>query len=214
MAFQIYLYNSGGRYNPELNSWVDDQHRRMHQWRGGFTLPVWTGSEMIVWGGDDSTGTHLNTGGRYNPVSDTWTPTSVTNAPTARYNHMSIWTGNEMIVWGGPFVTGGKYDPVMDRWSPTSTVNAPAPISGYSNSAVWTGSEMIVWSGFSSVQFPNAWRKIQSYHRQLDCSQPNQSASDATSPLGHLDRPRDDRLGRPRHKRLFEHRRKIQSCDG
>jgi hypothetical protein len=30
---------------------------------------VWTGSEMIVWGGATD---GLNTGGRYNPVTDTW----------------------------------------------------------------------------------------------------------------------------------------------
>ena len=32
---------------------------------------------------------------------DTWTPTSTTNAPTARNQHSAVWTGSEMIVWGG-----------------------------------------------------------------------------------------------------------------
>ena len=35
---------------------------------------VWTGSEMIMWGGYD--GTDLDTGGKYNPSTDSWTPTS------------------------------------------------------------------------------------------------------------------------------------------
>ena len=63
---------------------------------------VWTdsGSEMIVWGGANS-GSYLNTGGRYNPVTDTWTATGTTNAPSARFNHTAVWTGSEMIVWGG-----------------------------------------------------------------------------------------------------------------
>jgi hypothetical protein len=39
---------------------------------------VWTGSEMIVWGGFISN--YSNTGGRYNPVTDSWTATSTTNA--------------------------------------------------------------------------------------------------------------------------------------
>src|SRR5438132_6611890 len=38
---------------------------------------VWTGTEMIVWGGDPTT----NTGGRYNPIKDSWTATSLINAP-------------------------------------------------------------------------------------------------------------------------------------
>ena len=42
---------------------------------------VWTGSEMIVWGGFDSGTSYLNTGGRYNPSTDSWTATSTTNAP-------------------------------------------------------------------------------------------------------------------------------------
>src|SRR4029077_9391068 len=55
---------------------------------------VWTGSEMIVWGGiGNSVG--LDTGGKYNPSTDTWTATSTTNAPAGRYSHTAVWTGSE-----------------------------------------------------------------------------------------------------------------------
>src|SRR5436190_3837754 len=60
---------------------------------------VWTGSEMIVWGGYN--GSYLNTGGKYNLSTDSWTATSTTNAPAARDFHTAVWTGSEMIVWGG-----------------------------------------------------------------------------------------------------------------
>ncbi len=43
---------------------------------------VWTGSEMIVWGGLDNVLGWLNTGGRYNPSTDSWTATSTANAPS------------------------------------------------------------------------------------------------------------------------------------
>ena len=36
---------------------------------------------MIVWGGS-GTSDYENTGGRYNPGTDSWTATSMTNAPT------------------------------------------------------------------------------------------------------------------------------------
>ena len=62
---------------------------------------------MIVWGGLDNGGNDLNTGGRYNPSTDSWTATSTTNAPAARYSHTAVWTGSEMIVWGG--LTVGSY---------------------------------------------------------------------------------------------------------
>src|SRR5437899_8411064 len=74
---------------------------------------VWTGSEMIAWGGIDLFD-FFNTGGRYNPGTDSWTPTSTTGAPEARYSHTAVWSGTEMIVWGGTnnatdFNTGGRY---------------------------------------------------------------------------------------------------------
>ncbi len=112
---------------------------------------VWTGSEMIVWGGYGPGGNLLNTGGRYNPSTDSWTGTSTTNAPSARYVHTAVWTGSEMIVWGGNNIsgflhTGGRYNPSTDRWTATSTTNAPA--GRQLHTAVWTGSEMIIWGGF------------------------------------------------------------------
>src|SRR6185503_5110428 len=77
---------------------------------------VWTGSEMIVWGGIESSS--LNTGGRYNPANETWTPISTTGAPSARYYHTAVWTGSEMIVWGGNdgsyLNDGGRYNPATD----------------------------------------------------------------------------------------------------
>ena len=79
---------------------------------------VWTGTEMIVWGGYDEYFYPLNTGGRYDPSSDSWTPTSIANVPTARVIHTAVWTGTEMIVWGGHsccpetrLSTGGRVQP-------------------------------------------------------------------------------------------------------
>ncbi|HEY2046941.1 MAG TPA: hypothetical protein VGG93_10215, partial [Candidatus Udaeobacter sp.] len=112
---------------------------------------VWTGSEMIVWGGTPDGINALNTGGRYNPSTDSWTATSTTNAPVARFFHTAVWTGSEMIVWGGApdslnyLNTGGRYNPSTDSWTATSTTNAP--IARKFHTAVWTGSEMIVWGG-------------------------------------------------------------------
>ena len=112
---------------------------------------IWTGSEMIVWGGD-LYGSPTNTGGKYSPATDTWTATSTSNA-TARESHTAVWTGSEMIVWGGfasgptYLNTGGRYDPGTDSWTATTTTNAPIARTGHT--AVWTGSEMIVWGGYN-----------------------------------------------------------------
>ena len=109
---------------------------------------VWTGSEMIIWGGYVN-GNASNTGGRYNPVTNTWTATSTTNAPAARYLHTAVWTGSEMIIWGGwngnILNTGGRYNPSTNTWTATSVAGAPP--ARWHHTAVWTGSEMIVWGG-------------------------------------------------------------------
>src|SRR6185369_15666139 len=149
----LQFFNNGGRYNPVTNSWTTTNTTNAPDVRSSHTA-VWTGSEMIVWGGQNGVvTTFLNTGGRYNPVSDSWTATSTTNAPEARSLHTAVWTGSEMIVWSGEnfsvvppyYNTGGKYNPVTDSWTTTSTANAPDARAFHT--AVWTGSEMIVWGG-------------------------------------------------------------------
>lgn len=62
-------------------------------------IAVWTGSEMIIWGG--TSGTSFNDGGRYSPTANTWDPMPTANGPGALAGHIAIWTGSQMIVWGG-----------------------------------------------------------------------------------------------------------------
>lgn len=147
--------NTGGRYNPTTDSWIATTMTNAPAGREGHAA-VWTGSAMIVWGGvffDGGGINHLNTGGRYDPSTDSWLDTSTTNAPTARELPTAVWTGSEMIVWGGfgnstYRNTGGRYNPVTNSWVAT---NNNAPTGRYDHTAVWTGSEMIVWGGFGSA---------------------------------------------------------------
>src|SRR4029453_14662563 len=103
---------------------------------------VWAGKEIIVGGGENAT--RLNTGGRYNPATDSWMLTSMVNAPVARNSFTAVWTCNEMIVWGGPgddypfyLNTGGRYNPATDSWTSVTMKGAPAPRAVHT--AVWTG---------------------------------------------------------------------------
>src|SRR5439155_465615 len=114
---------------------------------------VWTGSEMIVWGGRNCC-TWFNSGGRYNPSTDSWTATSTINAPEARWDHTVEWTGSEMIVWGGTnntiyLNTGAKYNPTNNSWTPTTTANAP--LGRVVHTSICSGSEMMVWGGTDST---------------------------------------------------------------
>src|SRR5260370_17258955 len=107
---------------------------------------------MVGGGGTEFTFNDCNTGGRYNPSSDSWTATSTANAPSPRGAHTAVWTGSEMVVWGGAFGppamsldTGGRYSASTDSWIATSIANVPHAREDHT--AVWTGSEMIVWGG-------------------------------------------------------------------
>jgi hypothetical protein len=121
---------------------------------------VWTGTKMIVWGGvSAASGAPVNSGGIYDPATDSWTATSTTGAPSPRVHHAVVWTGSEMVVWGGdtgsPSYTqlgdGARYDPATDHWTAISSQGAPSARTNHS--AVWTGSEMIVWGGLYSGSF-------------------------------------------------------------
>ncbi|MBI3478463.1 MAG: cadherin-like domain-containing protein [Acidobacteria bacterium] len=111
---------------------------------------VWTGSEMIVWGGMAVVGVNYNDGTRYNPATDTYAPVAMLGAPSARAAHSAVWSGKEMVIFGGTGDrTGGRYDPVTDTW--TATRQLGAPIGQQYGSVVWTGKEMIVWGGIIDV---------------------------------------------------------------
>ena len=112
---------------------------------------VYAGAKMIVWGGVGDSSSYLDTGGIYDPSTDTWTTTSTTSAPEGRYYHTAVYTGAKMIVWGGIagdfFNTGGIYDPSTDTWTPTSATTAPE--GRWEHTAVYTGAKMIVWGGYN-----------------------------------------------------------------
>ncbi len=147
------LADTGARYDPITDTWTSTNMTGAPTARQGHTA-VWTGTEMIIWGGND--GTPLtDTGGIYNPSNDTWTSISTTGAPTARFDHTAVWTGTEMVVWGGDITIGGggltntgaRYDPSTDTWTTTSTTEGP--LARTDHTSVWTGTEMVVWGGFA-----------------------------------------------------------------
>ena len=154
LDFDNNFYNSGGRYSPATDSWTSTSTGTDVPIGRNYHTAVWTGTEMIVWGGCSLINEEENTGGRYNPLTDSWKATSTgAGTPTARNYHMAVWTGLEMIIWGGfsfpdDLNTGGRYNPATDSWLPTSTAS-PVPYPRETAAAVWTGTEMIIWGGYT-----------------------------------------------------------------
>lgn len=153
-SYEDTFFDDGSRYDVTNNTWAATSAALLGaepSERQGATA-VWTGNEMIVWGGEYQ-GTSLRSGGRYDPILNSWTQTRLSTAPSARLNHTAVWTGTEMIVWGGvdeaETATGARYNPALNQWTATSVTNAPS--ARQSHTAVWTGKEMIVWGGVSNI---------------------------------------------------------------
>jgi N-acetylneuraminic acid mutarotase len=113
------ILDDGSRYNPSTDSWTTITTTNAPV-GAVFPVAVWSGAEMIVWGGacDDNGPTcHTDSyeGGRYDPTTDTWTPTTLDGVPEARSGHTGVWMGEAMIVYGGTGTwsgyrhTGGLY---------------------------------------------------------------------------------------------------------
>ena len=151
-------YDDGGRYDPVTDTWIGPTSRTgFLPTTRHFHTAVWTGGEMIVWGGWNPYTSYVNTGAKYFP--DEWfAETSTVNAPLRREAHSAVWTGSEMIIWGGwigPHLnTGGRYEPITDTWTGATSV-IDAPEARQEHIGVWTGSRMMIWGGRdTTTNFP------------------------------------------------------------
>jgi len=151
----VLLWNTGDLYTFETNgscSTLDESGTSNAPLADrSFASAVWTGSRMLVWGGQGN-GSGLNTGGQRNS-SGNWSATSTSGAFTGLQMHSTVWTGTEMIVWGG--VGGGwggkRYNPSTNTWGASlSTTGTPSSFT-YRKTAVYTGSAVIFWGGSSST---------------------------------------------------------------
>ena len=139
----------GGTYDVAHDTWValDASGPGIGLWgRSGHTV-VWTGVEMIVFGGHNGLAA-LDDGASYNPVTGEWTLLPTSGSPGPRSGHTAVWTGSQMVIYGGvglggPLANGGRFTPATGQW--TSMHVGPVAVSDHS--AVWTGSEMIVVGG-------------------------------------------------------------------
>jgi hypothetical protein len=130
-------------------------------------VAVWTGSEMLIWGGmgearpcEDCSAECLTESARYDPVADAWSPMATEGAPGPRGGFVAVWSGSELIVWGGAecgggegpipvLASGARYDPVANSWKPMDA--STAPLGRHAAAAVWTGDEMVVWGGRDEI---------------------------------------------------------------
>jgi N-acetylneuraminic acid mutarotase len=149
-------FDDGALYDAATDSWTPMSSGANHPAGHTRHRAIWSGTEMIFFGGQTGFGYRItNTGGRYNPSTDSWSPMGLSSVtPDGRSRHTAIFTGSEMIIWGGSNLhdqypdkdSGGRYDPALDNWTPVA-IDANTPLPRSSHVAVWTGTRMLIWGG-------------------------------------------------------------------
>ena len=154
--------NGGGAYDPKANSWRALSSVGAPTPRD-WTTGVWTGTQLVTWGGLPKYPHHFTdadrVGGIYDVVHDEWKNVPTVGQPEWRWQHVLEWSGREVLVWGGadpednhPLCDGGRFDPIQNVWRSMSLDGAPAGC--LEPARVWTGQELLVWGG--GMGNPNA----------------------------------------------------------
>jgi len=101
------LYSDGVAYNPSTNRW---RHLPAMQVGRVNHTAVWTGRELLVWGGRTFRAGSWVTppyGVAYDLASNRWSAMPVSPL-RGRVGHVAMWTGAQMLIWGGNSVTGAE----------------------------------------------------------------------------------------------------------
>lgn len=111
---------------------------------------IWAGTQLVVWGGREADDSFANDGARWDPVADTWSPTSTANAHR-RLVQGAVFTGEVVAVLGDaadamdmddPPGSLGLYNPARDQWW-----SIAGPYASDGIAIAWTGHELVAWGG-------------------------------------------------------------------
>lgn len=126
---------NGFTWDPNTNAWSPMSDSPLE------ARAVFTGAEVVIWGGYGQWPNLLADGAAYDPATDTWR--MLPQAPLAAASPLAtVWTGEEMLVWGSTdrlakSTEGAAYNPTTDEWR--KLPDAPAAIN--EGTAVWTSQD-------------------------------------------------------------------------
>jgi hypothetical protein len=169
--------DDGATYDPATRRWAKMAPAPIAGRDG--ELAVWTGREVLVWGGRVGLpGIGVRDGAAYDPEADRWRriePLPFDAIPAA------VWTGHEAVVFS-PDNRVAAYDPVDDGWR--SLPGLPGPGKTAVVTAGWAGDRMFIsrsWTMpprlgllFATLrQGDRAWHELRrSDHQPYDPGEP------------------------------------------
>ena len=121
--------SDGAAWDAATNTWRQLPPSGLTPRNGG--VRVWTGHELVVWGGLNSERTiAYGDGARLDPSTNRWRRLPAAPVP-ARGGAAAVWSGHEVLLWGGPVVSSG---PALDsvgrggrHMTPLWTGGGPCP---------------------------------------------------------------------------------------
>lgn len=158
------VQTSGWVFNPTTNQWSAMQASGAPEARTAFGSAC-AKEKVYVWGGGDSsayntTTTIYNSGGVYDPGTDTWETLPTAGAPKARKNPILVALGNKVFVLGGncaaPGVMVGACDSfgILDiesktwtEWAITDAIALDHLVRISPGHGVVNGTSLFLWGG-------------------------------------------------------------------
>ena len=142
-------FADGAVYSPVTNTWSPMAPGPLSA--RTTVASVWTGKEMLVWGGYGRsaacTRCPLGDGAAYDVDTNSWSPMAPSPL-SGRGGHRAVWTGRDMLVWGGsdvePQSDGALFGPAGNSWA--RVVPGPLP-ARQEHAVIWTGRQLLVWGG-------------------------------------------------------------------
>jgi hypothetical protein len=148
-----FLMDQGAAYTPATNSWKRLPPAPL-EGNGRLTIGAWTGSEVVVAGGEAIGRTGMRffrDSAAYDPTRNTWR--RLAPMPIGESAATAVWDGKDVLLIDaeGPATTyttkpetrGLAYDPATDRWRWIAGMEYPRG----GDASAWTGHHLVVWGG-------------------------------------------------------------------
>jgi N-acetylneuraminic acid mutarotase len=150
----------GASYNPVTRTWAKLPNGPLSDRRD--PSAVWTGNQMIVFGGQNTADKTLLSGATYTPATKTWARmpvfpgTRLGGVPVAT---TSVWNGKQFVVWAtfeerryiGNNTTEISPRKVMAEWTPGTShwreLAEPLRIATVGATSMWTGTRVVLVNG-------------------------------------------------------------------
>ncbi len=149
------VYANGAAYTPSTNTWRMLPDAPIEP-RTDATL-IWTGRQVIAFGGRGSDGNAIPDGAEYDPASDSWNLLPpLPNPGSTPVGATAVWTGNELLSWvtyevnlGSGGLNSLTQAAALRAGSTTwdTLPKSSTAISTYEATMVWTGSEVLAFGG-------------------------------------------------------------------